>query len=87
MKRTENYIIRELEEEYLILPTGKRTETETEAIVLSETAGFIYLHAAEAETAEQLAEIVAKEYGIAPEEVLDDVRTVVDALQKRGLLE
>lgn len=49
MKKTEGYIVKRLEDEYLVLPTGKRTEEVNEVISLSETAGFIYLHAEEAE--------------------------------------
>ena len=48
MKKTEGYVIRKLEEEYVLLPTGKRAEEVNEVISLSETAGFIYLHAEEA---------------------------------------
>ena len=50
MKKTEGYIVKRLEDEYLVLPTGKRTEEVNEVISLSETAGFIYLHAEEAGT-------------------------------------
>ena len=48
MKKTKGYVIRKLEEEYVLLPTGKRAEEVNEVISLSETAGFIYLHAEEA---------------------------------------
>ena len=64
MKKTEGYIVKRLEDEYLVLPTGKRTEEVNEVISLSETAGFIYLHAEEAENIDELAQIVGKEYGI-----------------------
>ena len=45
MKKTEGYIVKELEDEYIVLPVGKRTEEVNEVISLSETAGFIYIHA------------------------------------------
>ena len=60
MKKTEGYIVKRLEDEYLVLPTGKRTEEVNEVISLSETAGFIYLHAEEAENIDELAQIVGK---------------------------
>ena len=37
MKKTEGYVIRKLEEEYVLLPTGKRAEEVNEVISLSET--------------------------------------------------
>ena len=73
MKKTEGYIVKRLEDEYLVLPTGKRTEEVNEVISLSETAGFIYLLAEEAENIDELAQIVGKEYGIDSSEVYEDV--------------
>ena len=43
MKKTEGYVVRRLEDEYLVLPSGRRTEEVNEVISLSETAGFIYM--------------------------------------------
>lgn len=86
MKKTEGYIVKRLEDEYLVLPTGKRTEEVNEVILLSETAGFIYLHAEEAENIDELAQIVGKEYGIDSSEVYEDVKSVVKTLQDKRIL-
>ena len=86
MKKTEGYIVKRLEDEYLVLPTGKRTEEVNEVISLSETAGFIYLHAEEAENIDELAQIVGKEYGIDSSEVYEDVKSVVKNLQDKRIL-
>ena len=86
MKKAEGYVIRKLEEEYVILPTGKRAEEVNEVISLSETAGFIYLHAEEAASISELAELVGREYGMEAAEVLADVKDVVETLQKKGVL-
>ena len=86
MKKTEGYIVKRLEDEYLVLPTGKRTEEVNEVISLSETAGFIYLHAEDAENIDELALIVVKEYGIDSSEVYEDVKSVVKTLQDKRIL-
>ena len=86
MKKTEGYIVKRLEDEYLVLPTGKRTEEVNEVISLSETAGFIYLHAEEAENIDELAQIVGKEYVIDSSEVYEDVKSVVKTLQDKRIL-
>lgn len=86
MKKTEGYIVKRLDDEYLVLPTGKRTEEVNEVISLSETAGFIYLHAEEAENIDELAQIVGKEYGIDSSEVYEDVKSVVKTLQDKRIL-
>ena len=86
MKQAEGYIKKKLEDEYAILPYGRRTEEVNEVITLSETAGFIYENAEQAENIEQLAELVGKEYGVDPSVVYTDVSEVVETLQKKGIL-
>ena len=86
MKKTEGYRIRKLEDEYVILPFGKRAEKVNEVISLSETAGFMYLHAEEADSADELAELVSREYGVDKTVVYEDVVSVVRILKEKGLL-
>lgn len=86
MKKTEGYRIRKLEDEYVILPFGKRAEEVNEVISLSETAGFMYLHAEEADSVDELAELVSREYGVDKTVVYEDVVSVVRILKEKGLL-
>lgn len=86
MKKTEGYRIRKLEDEYVVLPFGKRAEKVNEVISLSETAGFMYLHAEEADSVEKLAELVSREYGVDKTVVYEDVVSVVRILKEKGLL-
>ena len=74
------------EDEYIVLPVGKRTEEVNEVISLSETAGFIYIHADQAEDIEELAQLVGNEYGIEASEVYEDVENVVKTLREKGIL-
>ena len=77
---------KKLEDEYVILPYGKRTEEVNEVITLSETAGFIYEKADQAENIEQLVQLVGKEYGVEASVVYEDVAEVVKTLQEKGIL-
>ena len=86
MKKTEGYRIRKLEDEYVILPFGKRAEEVNEVISLSETAGFMYLHAEETDSVDELAELVSREYGVDKTVVYEDVVSVVRILKEKGLL-
>lgn len=86
MKKADGYIIKKLEDEYVVLPYGKRTEEVSEVITLSETAGFIYENADQAESIEQLAQLVGKEYGVEASAVYEDVAEVVKTLQGKGIL-
>ena len=86
MKKAEGYIMKRLEDEYIILPYGKKTEEVREVVTLSETAGFIYENAEQAENIEQLAEQVGKEYRVDASLVYTDVSEVVETLRKKGIL-
>lgn len=86
MEKAEGYIMKRLEDEYVILPYGKKTEEVQEVVTLSETAGFIYENAEQAENIEQLAELVGKEYGVDASLVYTDVSEVVETLRKKGIL-
>ena len=86
MKKADGYIIKKLEDEYVVLPYGKRTEEVSEVITLSETAGFIYENADQAESIEQLAQLVGKEYGVEASAVYEDVAEVVKTLRGKGIL-
>lgn len=57
-----------------------------EVISLSETAGFMYLHADEADSVDELAELVSKEYEAEKSVVYEDVESVVKTLRAKGLL-
>ena len=81
MKKTEGYRIRKLEDEYVVLPFGKRAEEVNEVISLSETAGFMYLHAEETDSVDELAELVSREYGVDKKVVYEDVVSVVRILK------
>ena len=83
MKKSNGYLMKQLEDEWILLPVGEKTEAVHEVISLSETAGFIYEHAEEAETIEQLALLVAKE---TPDEVYEDVEAVVQLLKAKEIL-
>lgn len=86
MKKTEGYLIKKLEDEYVVLPFGKKAEEVNEVISLSETAGFMYLHADEADSVDELAELVSKEYEAEKSVVYEDVESVVKTLRAKGLL-
>lgn len=86
MKKTKGYLIKKLEDEYVVLPFGKKAEEVNEVISLSETAGFMYLHADEADSVDELAELVSKEYEAEKSVVYEDVESVVKTLRAKGLL-
>ena len=65
MKKSNGYLMKQLEDEWILLPVGD---------------------AEEAETIEQLALLVAKEYKVTPDEVYEDVEAVVQLLKAKEIL-
>lgn len=87
MKKANGYILKKIADEYAIFPCGERAEEVNEILTLSESAAWIYEHAEKADTIEILAELLGKEYGIATEDVTQDVQEVINFLQKKQVIE
>lgn len=86
MKKTEGYILRQVADEYILVPCGKTAEEVNEVVTLSETAAFIYEHAEEVADAEEMIQLVGKEYQVNTDMVREDVIDVLQYMQKKGYL-
>ena len=82
MKKTQNFVMRQVIDEYVIVPRGETAERITGPMTLSETAAFIYDHLEEVKTPEEMAELLGKEYNISGKEILEDVKEVLVFLEK-----
>lgn len=82
MKKTQNFVMRQVIDEFVLVPRGEAAERINGTMTLSETAAFIYEHLEEVKTPEEMAEILGQEYHISSEEVLEDVQEVLDFLEK-----
>lgn len=82
MKKTQNFVMRQVIDEFVLVPRGEAAERIGGTMTLSETAAFIYEHLEDAGTPEKLAELLGQEYQISSEEVLEDVQEVLDFLEK-----
>lgn len=87
MTRKGNFILRELADEYVLVPCKETTECVNKVITLSETAAFIYKHLEEAATAQEMAQMVGKQYQIGAADVQEDVDAVLKAFRDNGLIE
>ena len=64
MKKIKEFILREIADEYILIPTGSTTEEFNGMINLSETAAFIWNHIEEANTFEELIDMILSTYDI-----------------------
>ena len=79
MKKTQNYVMRQVIDEFVLVPRGEAAERINGTMTLSETAAFIYEHLEAVKTSEEL---LGREYHISSKEVLEDVQEVLDFLEK-----
>ena len=82
MKKTQNFVMRQVIDEYVMVPRGETAERINGPMTLSETAAFIYDHLEEVKTPEKMAELLGKEYNIGGKEILEDVKEVLVFLEK-----
>lgn len=82
MKKTQNFVMRQVIDEYVMVPRGETAERITGPMTLSETAAFINDHLEEVKTPEEMAELLGKEYNISGKEILEDVKEVLVFLEK-----
>ena len=82
MKKTQNFVMRQVIDEYVMVPRGETAERINGPMTLSETAAFIYDHLEEVKTPEEMGELLGKEYNISGKEILEDVKEVLVFLEK-----
>lgn len=87
MTRTGTFVLRQLADEYVLIPYGTTTEKMNQVITLSETAAFIYEQTADAASAEEIAERLGKAYDVPAEEVREDVDAVLETFRSYGLIQ
>ena len=87
MKQKGSFVLRKVMDEYALIPCKETAEQMNKVITLSEIAAYIYEHAPEVDTPDELAELVSKEYNEPKENVKDDVKMVLTEFQQMGLLE
>ena len=80
-------MLRKVMDEYALIPYKETAEEINQVITLSEIAAYIYEHAPEVNTPDELAELVSKEYNEPKENVKDDVNMVLTEFKQMGLLE
>ena len=83
MKQKGNFVLRKLLDEYVLVPCKETAEQMNQVITLSEIAAYI----PDVDTADQLADLVSREYNEPKEDVVEDVNMVIEKFEQMGLLE
>lgn len=86
MKRNEDYILRTIAGESILVPTGKASQEFNGMIHLTDTAAFIWENVNSCKNLEELVQKILKEYEVDEETARRDVRGFTSALYTHGLL-
>lgn len=86
MKKIKEFILREIADEYLLIPTGSTTEEFNGIITLTETAAFIYNHIEEAESFDDLLNMIIKEYEIDKQTAANDAYQFINHMLMNGMI-
>lgn len=87
MKKVEGFYLKELAEEYILVPYGKKTEEVGEVYTLSETAAFIYEQIDIGCSIAELIRKVSEAYQVSEEMVAEDVQEVLRFMIAKGIVE
>ena len=74
MTRKGDFVLRQIADEYVLIPYGATAEKMNQVLTLSETAAFIY-------------EQTGKAYDMPADEVQEDVNAVLETFRNYGILE
>lgn len=86
MKRNEDYILRTIAGESILVPTGKASQEFNGMIHLTDTAAFIWENINSCKNLEELVQKILKEYDVDEETARRDVHGFTSALYTHGLL-
>ena len=83
MTRKGDFVLRQIADEYVLIPYGATAEKMNQVLTLSETAAFIYEQTGDAVSAKEIAKRLGKAYDMPAEEV----HAVLETFRNYGILE
>ena len=86
MKLKDGFVLREIDNEYMVVPVREMAEKVHGIINLSETGAFLWRLLDTDQEEEQLVAAMLAEYEVEEETARQDVRAFVDGLEKQGFL-
>lgn len=85
MPLNDNFILKQVGKEYMIIPLMDGGVDFSKVYNVSATGAFIYEQLASNKTSEEIAVAMTKEFDVAYEVALPDILEFLDELKKRGI--
>lgn len=87
MKRNENFIIKEMAGQYILVPFGEKAISFNGVVTLNETAKFLWENSENEIDSQKLKEALIKEYSIDEETAEKAVETFIIQLKEAGCID
>ncbi len=87
MRKKQNFVLREILDEYILIPTGNTAEQFNGIVTLNETALFIYEIIENVASFEELIEMMKKEYDVDEKILINDVVQLLTSMLENNLIE
>lgn len=87
MKISEEFALREIAGNYIVIPFGEKTVNFNAMITLNETGAFLWKQLEEEKTQMELLNAMVKEYEIDDETAKSDIEKFCEKLKTSGILE
>ena len=81
-----NFLLKELDGQYLMIPVGKIDADFNELITVNEIGMFLWEELQEERTEEELVQRILEEYEVEEDVAREDVRDFIELLQEGGAL-
>lgn len=85
MPISENFILKHVGKEYMIIPLSDGGVDFSKVYNVSSTGAFIYEQLKKNKTIEDIVALMVKEYEVTYEQVLQDIYEFIEELKKRGM--
>ncbi len=87
MKINNDFVLRRVAGEAMLVPTGKAAASHNGLFMLTETAAFLWDKITDGVGEDLLAEKLTEEYDAEKDEAEEDVRAFLDRLQSFGIID
>jgi len=86
MKLKDGFMLKKILDDYIVVPTGDNIVDFAVAVSLNETGAFLWQQLESEKNIYELAEALAAEYDVTPDEVIGDVVEFADMLKTHNFL-
>lgn len=87
MKIKDNFLLKEIAGNYMVVPVGNELVDMNCMITLNESGAFLWKSLSEETTREEVLEAMLKEYDVDKETALSDIDEFIEGLRNMGALD